>query len=108
MLKILLSLLISCPAFASWTCEDDGTQVKANEIWSCGVGTDLTEDDARERALINANNEAVQIYNASTKLRGQSVFFHPRRMHCFREGRYWKCHRLVVVIIGEDHEPAKD
>ena len=101
MLKILFSLLAFSPAYgANWTCETDGTYVEGNKIYACGVGTDYNEEEARKKAYIYANNEAIMIYNQTTNFKGPLSFF-PRRQNCFIQNRFWKCHRLLLVVVGE-------
>jgi hypothetical protein len=86
----------------NWLCTEESSQRVGSEINACGIGTGISEDEARTEAFNNSKAEFDRVCNASADCKNHEVTLTPMRTTCEVKNFVYTCQRLVVYSIGKD------
>jgi len=89
-----------------WLCEEESSQRRGNTISACGIGVGRDENLARLMAFDNAKVEFSKVCGASDDCKGHRISVEPARTACDRDGKNYKCYRLIIFTIGSLAERA--
>ncbi len=103
---LIMTLLFTGHAFSEtknpeWFCTEEAGKREGRTLWSCGVGEEPLEQDARRAALHAAMGEFRIICEASADCKPTRVSVEPKRMSCIKQSTGWKCYRLIQVTMED-------
>lgn len=105
MILTLLSLLISSShASDQWLCKEESSQIRGSTIAACGVGSGITEDEARSLAFNAAKQEFKRVCDLSEHCHYHKIDVEPKRTTCESFNNETKCYRLVLFTISQDFD----
>ena len=96
-------MLVSSWAYAGeeWLCTEESSQRSGDIIKACGVGTGITEKEARKDAFNTAYAEFKAICDVSSDCQNHAISATPKRTSCQQDGLTYKCYRLVEYRISD-------
>lgn len=98
---ILLLLITQAFAQDQWLCTSQASQLRGNQVLSCGVGIGKDENEARSRAFDHAQAEFNRLCSASTTCGHQAYLIDPKRTTCGSNSYGWKCYRLLAYTLDK-------
>lgn len=110
MLKIILLIVLAQNTYAAdWLCEHEASMRRGNDILSCGIGSGLSETEARIKAFDNAKIEFNQICEGSVDCDKKQIIITPQRTECFQYNRTsFQCYRLIVFTIVKEQKESEE
>lgn len=84
----------------AWYCKEVASERKGSQVYACGVGMGVDENEARTDAFENARKEFIRICSLSADCKDHQIITTPERTTCETSGKKTKCYRLLVFSIG--------
>lgn len=100
--KLLLFFLICFPVTAhaaQWFCKEGASSKINNTYEVCGIGEEVTENEARKTALKNAFEEFDLVCNRSDDCRNKYKQISPLRTDCDLNEDKYKCYRAFYITV---------
>jgi hypothetical protein len=100
---LILLLIVSQYAQASWLCREASSQAEGDHFYSCGVAQSSTLYQARKQSLLNAKQEFRAFCNESSHCRNKEYIISPMRTDCSKKDDLFICYRgLDYQILDEE------